>query len=345
MLEGCQIISPDWRYLYVNEAVAQHGRTTKEDLLGKTMMEMYPGFENTKAFSVLKMCMEKRVTATIENEFIYPDGKKGCFELRIHPLPEGIFILSIDITDRKKTENNLKTAFDDLSLVNEKLNVVGTLTRHDVRNKLAVIMGNLSIAQELLPPNHHVIKYLERTELAFEEIGRIFDRAHAYEHLGVDKLSYIDVKRSCDEAISLFHDLKGIQLVKKCERLTVYADLLLGQLFYNLIDNSLKHGKHVTKIKMYYEKEKDGLNLIYEDNGVGIPVANKVKIFGDQTEKGHGIGLHMVKVLCNIYGWSIKETGTEGQGVKFVISIPKRTKNEKKGFILSKNKRHNVNPE
>jgi len=108
MLEGCQIIGYDWRYLYVNDAVARHGRTTKEKLLGKTMMEMYPGIEKTEMFSKLQQCMKERIPIRMENEFTYPDGEKGWFELSIQPVPEGIFILSIDITERKKAEERIR---------------------------------------------------------------------------------------------------------------------------------------------------------------------------------------------------------------------------------------------
>src|SRR4030066_1553393 len=102
MLEGCQIIDFDWRYAYVNESVAKQGRRVKKDLLGHTMMEMYPGIENTELFSYLRDCMFKRIPHQMENEFIFPDGSKGWFELRIEPAPEGILILSHDVTKRKQ---------------------------------------------------------------------------------------------------------------------------------------------------------------------------------------------------------------------------------------------------
>ena len=107
MLEGCQIIDFDWRYAYVNESVARQGRRAKRDLLGHTMMEMYPGIENTELFSYLKDCMVKRIPHQMENEFIFPDGSKGWFELRIEPAPEGILILSHDVTKRKELEEEL----------------------------------------------------------------------------------------------------------------------------------------------------------------------------------------------------------------------------------------------
>ena len=108
LLEGCQVIGFDWRYLYVNDAVARHGRRTKEELLGHTMMEMYPGIEETEMFGFLRRCMEQRVPHRMENEFAYPNGAKGWFELSIQPLPEGIRILSLDFTERKRAEEALR---------------------------------------------------------------------------------------------------------------------------------------------------------------------------------------------------------------------------------------------
>ncbi|MFA0833777.1 MAG: PAS domain S-box protein [Methanobacterium formicicum] len=104
MMEGCQIISPDWRYIYLNEAAAKHAKLEKEDLMGHTMMEVYPDIVDTEMFSMLKGAMKERKSDQMENYFIYPDGTSRWFELRVFPVPEGIFILSIDITDRKKAE-------------------------------------------------------------------------------------------------------------------------------------------------------------------------------------------------------------------------------------------------
>ncbi|MBN2030057.1 PAS domain S-box protein [bacterium] len=107
MLEGCQIIGHDWQYVYVNKMVCRHGRKTKKELLGHTMMEVYPGIENTEMFSFLERCMEKRIPHRMENEFVYSDGKKRWFELSMQPVPEGVFTLSLDITERKKAENKI----------------------------------------------------------------------------------------------------------------------------------------------------------------------------------------------------------------------------------------------
>ncbi len=107
LLEGFQIITPDWKYLYVNETVSRQGKKSKEELIGKTMLESYPGIEHTEMFAILRDCMENRKPREMENLFSYPDGSKAWFELRFEPVPEGVFILSLDITERKMAEEKL----------------------------------------------------------------------------------------------------------------------------------------------------------------------------------------------------------------------------------------------
>jgi putative nucleotidyltransferase with HDIG domain/PAS domain S-box-containing protein len=104
LLEGCQIIGFDWRYIYINKAAARHGHQIPEELINRTMMEAYPGIENSELFTVLKRCMEERTTHQMENRFEYADGGTGWFELSIQPVPDGLFILSMDITSHKLSE-------------------------------------------------------------------------------------------------------------------------------------------------------------------------------------------------------------------------------------------------
>ena len=147
LMEGFQLISYDWRYLYVNAAVVRHGKYSKENLLGYTMMEKYPGIENTDLFSVLKACMDKRVSRKMENEFVYPDGSSGWFELNIEPVPEGLFILSTDITSRKKAE-------DKLQELNETL-----------ENKVALRTAELSLRNKELTDSINYAKHIQRSKM------------------------------------------------------------------------------------------------------------------------------------------------------------------------------------
>jgi len=102
--EGFQIIGTDWTYIYVNPAAARHGRRSASELVGMSMMEAYPGIDQTSMFEVLRQCMERRTSQVIENQFTFPDGTRRWFEIRIHPVPEGICVYSSDIEQRKRSE-------------------------------------------------------------------------------------------------------------------------------------------------------------------------------------------------------------------------------------------------
>jgi signal transduction histidine kinase len=229
-----------------------------------------------------------------------------------------------DISQLKKTEEELRQTLEKLAKMNEKLRVVGGLTRHDARNKLGAITGNVYLAKKKLAGDDEVLNNLKEMEVAVEHIVRIFDFAKTYEMLGVEELRYIDVETMINEAVALLSGLNGIKLTSNCRGLTVLADSLLRQLFYNLIDNSLKYGEKIKTIRIYYKKmDQDKLKLVYEDDGVGIAEAEKKKLFQEGYGKGTGFGLYLIRKMCEGYGWNIQETGKGGEGAQFTITIPR----------------------
>lgn len=114
ILEGCQLIGFDWRYLYLNDAAAIHNRRPNSELLGIRMPDAWPGIEGTHVFALMKRCMEERVAFHDETEFVFPDGRKGWFDVRVQAVPEGIFALSIDISERKRVETELRALNESL---------------------------------------------------------------------------------------------------------------------------------------------------------------------------------------------------------------------------------------
>lgn len=113
LMEGCQIISREWRYLYVNEVAARHSHHTVEQLMNRSMLDVFPEFERSGLLRALKQCMDDGVARTVENEFIYA-GKTAWFQLCIQPVPEGLFILSLDITARKLAEREVQAQLTEL---------------------------------------------------------------------------------------------------------------------------------------------------------------------------------------------------------------------------------------
>jgi PAS domain S-box-containing protein len=104
LLEGFQIIGFDFRYIYINNSAEVHNQRPSAELIGKKYADVWPNIDKTEVYRFIKECLEIRKPHHFDNEFQYPDGSLGWFELRIQPVPEGVLILSIDRTRAKLAE-------------------------------------------------------------------------------------------------------------------------------------------------------------------------------------------------------------------------------------------------
>ena len=154
-VEGCMFIGPDWTYLYMNDAAAKHGLQKKENLIGKTMFEMYPGVERTEIFAAYERCMKDRVSKIVEAPFTFQNGVTNWYELHIEPVEEGIFVVSLDITERKKTEAALRSSFENLEEV-QKIAHIGNWEANLVTGDLywsEVIFDIFGLDQKTFKPS------------------------------------------------------------------------------------------------------------------------------------------------------------------------------------------------
>ena len=90
----------------------------------------------------------------------------------------------------------------------------------------------------------------------------------------------------------------------------------------------------MNQIRIHCKKGKSSLKLIYEDNGSGISKAKKEKVFEKGYGKGTGYGLYLIKRMCEVYGWTIRENGEEGNGARFTIAIPRMNEQGKLNYRL-----------
>ncbi|MGZ5287555.1 MAG: PAS domain S-box protein, partial [Flavisolibacter sp.] len=114
LIEGVQVIDFEGRYVYLNEAVGRQGRISPSVMIGQSMTAVYPGIEKTEIFQHIQACLHAGTSCKMLNQFYYPDGSFGWFELRLQPVIEGVLIFSSDVTAQKQLEVELQKVNQEL---------------------------------------------------------------------------------------------------------------------------------------------------------------------------------------------------------------------------------------
>jgi PAS domain S-box-containing protein len=319
----------DGNIIYWNQAAEQLYGWSEQEVLGHAIMEIL--LKDIVEQDKQEVVNHLKTGKTWKGEIVLKrrDGMIMSVIITTMPITDdkgkvtGILGVSMDVTEQKWMQQVLESAIKEVAELNEKLRVVEGLTRHDVRNKLSALNGRLYLLKKRCNGNLAAHQQITELESISKQILRILEFEKVYVQVGAEELEYVEVERQLDEAATLFSDLKDIRLVNECQGLTVLADSLLRQLFYNLIDNTLKYGEKTSTIRVHYEEQEDQLKLVYEDDGVGVPDDVKRHLFQEGYGKGTGYGLYLIQRICEAYGWKIQETGSQGKGAQFTMTIPK----------------------
>jgi PAS domain S-box-containing protein len=218
-----------------------------------------------------------------------------------------------DITERKRVE-------EALALASRKLNLMSGITRHDVMNQLTVLSGSLELAQNTVKDPEGVT-HIKRAFKAAETIRRQVEFTKGYEDLGVRAPVWQQVAGIIRSAASQLA-ATAISFEIPDDRLEIYADPLLIQVFYNLFDNARQHGGAVTRISITHHPAGTGLVITVADNGTGISPDDRPHLFEREFGKNTGLGLFLSREILSITGISISETGVPGKGARFEIAVP-----------------------
>jgi PAS domain S-box-containing protein len=225
----------------------------------------------------------------------------------------GVQIIARDVTERKKAEESMR-------LANRKISLLGDVTRHDVLNMVTVLSSYMQFAEKYnVDPK--VADYLKKAHHAMNHIQEQMVFTRHYQALGTAEPAWFHLRDIWETAVDEV-DLKGAKQGSELGGLELFADPMIGSVIKNLIENSVKHGGHVTFVSLTYEMTDEGIRIIYEDDGNGISELEKERIFdwGYKGRSGHG--LHFIREILHITGLDIKETGAPGCGARFEIFAP-----------------------
>jgi len=221
--------------------------------------------------------------------------------------------LNEDIAERRKIESAL-------AIANQKLTLLSQITRHDISNRVFALLVELHLAKEIAG-NGPIIGHLENMEKTTHSIQDQIAFTKDYQEIGAQIPSWFAVGAVVRTAAELLQT-QDVNITVDLDRVEVFADPMIEKVFYNLIDNALRHGEHVTGITFSYHLSDAALVIVCEDDGVGIPEQDKQHVFTKGFGRDSGLGLFLIREILSITGISIKETGVYGKGARFEIIVP-----------------------
>lgn len=345
MLEGVQIIGSDWKYLYVNQAVTVHGGLKADRLIGNTIMDCYPGIEDSLLFSQLQAVMRNRKSVQMENLFDYPDGSQAWFELSIQPIPEGIFILSIDITERKlaqaaiaelneSLERKIEERTAQLQAINKELESFSYSVSHDLRAPLRAINGfsKLLAQQHAESLNDDGKRLVSIISTNAQTMGTLIDDLLEFSRTGRADVrsSTVDMNTLVKHVLAV-NNISGAQLQVESLPMAFCDAAMMTQVWTNLIANALKYSakKENPLIRIWASTEAHYINYHIQDNGVGFDMQYASKLFGvfqrlhsSREFEGTGVGLALVYRIIGKHGGRVWAEAELDQGATFHFSLP-----------------------
>jgi len=221
--------------------------------------------------------------------------------------------LKVEVASRQKSENALREA-------NRKLNLLSSITRHDVNNTLTGLRAYIELSKEMIP-DPAIRAFIEKEEGAADTIFHQIEFTRFYQDVGMNEPVWHRLPEAIESAIAPLNTgpVRIVIDIPVCE---IYADPMLDRVFYNLSENALRHGKQLTRIRFFTERHDTGLALLCEDDGVGVPLKKKTGVFTRQFFNHTGFGLYLSREILGITGCTITETGVPGTGARFEILVP-----------------------
>ncbi len=224
-------------------------------------------------------------------------------------------ITVIDITNQKNTEAALKNA-------NAELNLLSLLMRNDLMQKIADAEGILDEGKRIPPAGPAAAGIFTRLENIVHSLKRRLELAASFQDLGLEPPAWYPVQRVIEDVVSR-QRTGDVSVRAWTERLEIYAENHIGEVFFNLIDNAIRYGGTTTEVVVTYHLLDDGVEIIVEDDGRGIPDSEKESIFDYGAMSHGGLGLFVDRQILGVTGISLRETGTYGSGARFVLHVPR----------------------
>ena len=207
-----------------------------------------------------------------------------------------------------------------IAFLEKKLNIVGSVTRHDVLNQLTAIVGYTEL-MGMMVEDTNLKSFLDKETQAVNKIRRQFQFAKDYQNIAAEPPRWQNLTNTLHR-VREHVDLKEVTITAETGDMAVYADPLFEKVFIHLFENTILHGSMATGIRISLQPDEEFQLVMVEDNGAGIPAEDKERIFDRGYGKGTGWGLFLARDILAATGATLLENGDPGKGARFVIRLP-----------------------
>ena len=295
---------------------------SRGEVIGKPLSILFPVESREKSLDLIRQTLAGKWLETVEIPIRHVSGVTHIVLWNSANVLDsrGKVIATIaqgqDITERVQGAEALRNA-------NRQLNLLSSITRHDILNQLTALRGYLELSHDVINDPKTLLGFLEKEEQAAGTIQRQITFTKDYQDLGAAAPAWQNVNTSITKAVAGL-PMRAVRVNVDKHDLEIYADPLFLKVFYNLIDNALRYGgEQMTTIRVSSQESDSGLTILCEDDGVGITEEDKKRLFTRGFGKNTGLGLFLSREILAITGITITENGTPGKGARFEITVPK----------------------
>ncbi len=336
--DGVIIFDKDLRYLFVNDTAAKYIGKEKEEILGKTVCDLFPDLKGSLYEKRYKRALKKKKSCTFEEYF---EPKKRWYEQTIYPIQDGALVFFRDATVRKNAE----------SKKDEFLGVAS----HELKTPLTTIKTYSQILKKRLEENkdkkntYFITQIENQTNKTIYLINVLLDVEKIQEgkfdierkRLSINKLVYEVMVNY--QFVNDTHEIVSIEDGK--EPMVIGDYTRLSQVLTNLINNAIKYSKEGSKIVVSVKTGKKDVVISVKDEGIGIAKESISKVFDPYFQEkrmssnpkgGFGLGLYVASEVVKKHKGKMWVKSKKNKGSTFYFSIPIAPEESKAGVSSKK---------